>query len=146
MEGLSVGLPVVVVVVCGFGLVDGDIDGGVTILKTSAKLSRGVHDGGGGLWDVAEHAIGSDQELDEIARFHLSDPLDLENIEELEEDGVVEISRGGEILSNVGHSDDLSVSCLSISIALSVDGSWITLHLTHLSFVEEGDVLSDNLS
>ena len=146
MEGLSVGLPVVVVVVCGFGLVDGDIDGGVTILETSAKLSRGVHDGGGGLGDVAEHAIASDQELDEIARFHLSDPLDLENIEELEEYGVVEFSRGGEILSNVGHSDDLSVSCLSINIALSVDGRWITLHLTHLSFVEEGDVLSNNLS
>ena len=146
MEGLSVGLPVVAVVVCFFGLGDGDIDRGVTILETCAKLSCGVHDGSGGLGDVAEHTIGSDQELDEVARFHLSDPLDLENIEEVEEGGVVEFSIRGEILRDVGHRDDLIVSCLGINVALSVSGRWITLHLTHLSFVEEGDILSNCFS
>ena len=93
--------PVVIVINAFLHLIDCNVNGGVRVFESSAQLRDQVYGGSGSLWDVAEHAIESDEELNVFAGLKLSNELDLHDLGKVQEDGLIIVALSLDILLDV---------------------------------------------
>ena len=79
-----------------------------------------------------------------LAGFELSDELDLHDLGKVKESSLVVFAAICNVLSDIGHVNDLLVGVLGVQVALSGGRVGVGLHLTHHTGVEAGSILTND--
>ena len=118
-------------------------DRSVPVLVTSADLSRQVDSSCSSLRDVGEHTVEGDQESNVLARFKLSNELDLHDLGKVKEGSLVIVATCINIRLDIRQVDKLNVSSGGVEEALSGLRFGISLHLTHHTLVDIRKIRAD---